>query len=198
MLTGPDFHEKHVLDDGTPVVLRHIHPADEPELKRSFERLSSGSRYRRFQGFLNELSPGMLYYLTHVDGRDHVAIVATTMPDGTGRVAGLGVARFVRTKEDPALAEVALTVVDDAQHKGLGRILGVAIARAAKERGIDRLTGPILRDNLPIRCLLDEVGATLRSTTDGLVFEVSLHPPDREHESRLEHVIRRVLHAFSL
>lgn len=114
----------------------------------------------------------MLRYLTNVDGRDHVAIVATTLPDASGREVGLGVARFVRAREDPTLAEVALTVVDSAQHKGLGRILGIAIARAALERGVRRFTGPILRDNLAIRCLLDEMGAKLRTTVDGLEFSV--------------------------
>lgn len=187
MLTGPDFREEHVLNDGTRVVLRHIRPEDEAELKRGFEHLSSSSRYRRFQGLLNELSPGRLYYLTHVDGHDHVAIVAEA-EDGKG----LGVARLVRSESDPRLAEVALTVADEMQRKGLGRTLGVAIARAAKERGIDRLTGPILSDNHPIRSLLDEVGATLQTTTDGLTFEISL-----DDDGAREGVIDRILRAFS-
>lgn len=193
MLTNEDFHEEHVLDDGTRVVLRHIRPTDEAELKRGFERLSAASRYRRFQGVVNELTPNALHYLTHVDGKDHVAIVATTLPDASGQVTGLGVARFVRAEKDPALAEVALTVVDHAQHKGLGRILGIAIARAAIDRGVRRFTGPILRDNVPIRSLLEEVGATFHPTTDGLEFEISL----RDEEHGIERLLRRFLRAIA-
>lgn len=189
MLTGARFHEEHTLDDGTEVVLRHIRPSDEEELKRGFERLSSASRYLRFQGVMKELSPKALHYLTHVDGHDHVAIVATTRPDANGHASGLGVARFVRSKNDPALAEVALTVIDEAQHKGLGRILGIAIARAALERHVHRFTGPILRDNVAIRRLLEEVGATFRPTADGLEFEITLR--DRE-----EPMIERILRLF--
>lgn len=176
MLTGPPFHERHVLDDGTKVELRHIRPDDASELRRGFEHLSNVSRYRRFHGFIKELSPSMLRYLTTVDGKDHVAIVATTVPDARGASVGLGVARFIRDRADPTRAEVALTVVDEAQHKGLGRILGVAIARAAHERGIVRFEGPILRDNAAIRNLLEEVGAELESTRDGLEFTVGLDP----------------------
>lgn len=176
MLTGPSFREEHVLDDGTLVTLRHIRPEDAAELKRGFERLSRASRYRRFQGVVNELSAGTLHYLTHVDGTDHVAIVATRRGPN-GAEVGLGVARFVRSREDPTLAEVALTVVDEAQGKGLGRILSIAIARAALERGVHRLQGPILADNLPIRSLLDEVGATVHTGVDGTGFEVDLAPP---------------------
>ena len=42
------FPERHVLKDGTNVVLRPIQPGDRDELKRGFEHLSSESRYRRF------------------------------------------------------------------------------------------------------------------------------------------------------
>jgi hypothetical protein len=174
MLTGPSFYEEHVLDDGTRVVLRHIRPSDEPALKNAFDHLSTTSRYSRFQGVLNELSPSTLHYLTHVDGTNHVAIVATTMPEPGKAAIGLGVARFIRMNDDRARAEVALTVIDEAQHQGLGRILGVAIGRAAAERGIHALVGPALRDNLALRNLLDEVGATVRSTPDGIEFEIEL------------------------
>jgi hypothetical protein len=174
MLTGPNFSEEHVLDDGTRVVLRHIRPNDERALEYAFEHLSTRSRYSRFQGVLNELTPSTLHYLTHVDGTNHVAIVATTVPGPGKEPIGLGVARFIRMNDDHARAEVALTVVDEAQHKGLGRILGIAIGRAAVERGIHRLVGPALRDNLALRNLLDEVGAAVRSTQDGIEFEIEL------------------------
>ena len=56
MRTGPDFREAHVLGDGTRVVLRHIRPDDVAELRRSFDRLSPESRYRRFFGGIAQLS----------------------------------------------------------------------------------------------------------------------------------------------
>jgi GNAT superfamily N-acetyltransferase len=196
MLTGADFREEHVLDDGTPVVLRHIRPEDAAELKRGFERLSPPSRYRRFFAAMGSLPDKTVHYLTHVDGRDHVAIVAATRERPDGPEIGLGVARFIRTAEDPSVAEAALTVIDAFQRRGLGRILAIALARAALERKITRFRGEILVDNDAVRHLLEEVDARLETTSDGeVVFEVDLAPSAPGVGERLERVVRRVLRA---
>jgi GNAT superfamily N-acetyltransferase len=198
MLTGPDFHEDHVLDDGTRVTLRHVRPEDAVELERGFERLSPASRYRRFLGSVSALSPEMLRYLTCVDGQDHVALVAVTRPPGASTDTGLGIARFIRAPADPKVAEAAITVVDDAQGKGLGRILGIELARCALERGVARFRGEILVDNAPVRQLLAEVGATVYPVEGGsLLFDVDLRPPDHAPPNRLEVIARRILRAAS-
>jgi GNAT superfamily N-acetyltransferase len=179
--TGPDFHEDHVLDDGTKVSLRHIRPEDAAELKRGFDRLTPESRYRRFFGGVNALSESMLRYLTCVDGRDHVAIVAVAhSPSSTpsAEERGLGVGRFIRIADEPTAAEVAITVIDDAQGKGLGRLLSLTLARAARERGVERFRGEILADNTHVFQLLDELGAVVRPGGPGSVqFDVDLDPP---------------------
>jgi GNAT superfamily N-acetyltransferase len=198
MQTGPDFREEHVLDDGTPVTLRHVRPDDAAELKRGFLRLSPASRYRRFLGSPSTLSDDTLRYLTCVDGYDHVAIVATTPDSSTGADVGLGIARFVRATDDRAVAEAAITVVDDVQRKGLGRILALTLARAAIERGVQRFRGEVLTDNQPVRQLLEEVGASVREGPEGsLVFDVELLPPEHPSERPLEVVARRILRAAS-
>ena len=199
MLTGPDFREEHVLDDGTRVTLRHIRPADAAELKRGFDRLSPESRYRRFLGSFSTLSDETLRYLTCVDGRDHVAIVAVTRTPDTDAEVGLGIARFIRTRDDPKAAEAALTVVDDMQGKGLGHVLAIALGRAAIERGITHFRGEVLTDNGPVRQLLDEVGAVVRPVEGGsIVFDVDLGPNETPAVSnRLEMLARRFLRASS-
>jgi hypothetical protein len=131
MKTGPDFTEEHILSDGMHVTLRHIRASDAPELHAGFLRLSPESRYRRFFTGITDLSEEMLRYLTEVDGVDHVAIVAAGVSPDLKHEAGYGVARFVRRKDDAHVAEAAITVVDDMQHKGIGRILGIALAQAA-------------------------------------------------------------------
>jgi GNAT superfamily N-acetyltransferase len=190
MSTPPELHEEHVLDDGTPVVLRMVRPSDATELRHGFERLSPSSRYRRFLASRSSLSDETLRYLTCVDGHDHVAIVALTHgPDGAE--VGLGIARFIRI--EPEVAEAALTVIDDAQGKGLGRILALALARAAVAHGIHRFRGEILATNQPVQQLLEEAGAVVRPSGEGsLVFDVELNPPEPH---RLELTARRLLRA---
>lgn len=193
---GAFFAEEHVLLDGTPIVLRSLRPTDGAIVEAVFACLSPRSRYARFLGLVKALSPQMLRSLTDVDDHDRIAIVAFSR-DGAAEKP-LGIARFTRSAEDPELAEAAVAIIDEAQQKGLGRILSVALARAAVARGIRRFHGPVLRDNRAVRSLLDEVGATFRTTEDGLEFEVSLvdggpHPV----RERLERVARNVLRAVT-
>ena len=196
MELGPDFHEDHVLSDGTPVTLRHIRPEDAAELRRGLERLSPESRYRRFLAPVTELTDAQLDYLTRVDGRDHVAIVAVTHAPGSSTEEGLGVARFVRVSGEPAVAEAAITVIDDAQGKGLGRLLALAIARAAHERGVERFRGRILAENPRVHQLLEDVGARVGKPEDGgMPFDVELVPTPFTPGSRLDVIARRMLRA---
>jgi len=175
--TGPDFRESHTLGDGTRVVLRHIRPDDAPELARDFERLSPESRYRRFFGGMTHLSEAALRYLTEVDGKDHVAIVATCDSPDLKTETGLGVARFVRLHDEPTVAEAAVTVVDDMQRQGLGRLLAATLAIAAHERGIRTFRAEVLADNEPMVSLLHEVGARALATDAGVVtFDIPLEP----------------------
>jgi GNAT superfamily N-acetyltransferase len=199
METGPEYRQEHQLDDGTTILVRHIQPDDAPELKRGFERLSPESRFRRFLFGITALTDQQLRYLTHVDGVDHVAVVATTPPPGDagGEPIGLGVARFVRLAEDPGVAEAAITVADEWQGKGIGRILALTLARAAQERAVKRFRGEILADNEVVKGLLEDVGAVVREEQGAVVFEVELTETPFEPGSPLDVVTRKLLRAAS-
>lgn len=180
MRTGPGFREEHVLRDGTKLVLRHIEPGDADELVRGFEQLSAESRFFRFFHGVARLSPEQLKYLTDVDGVDHVAIVAVTEDE-----KGVGVARFIRDKADPTVAEAAITVIDAMQGKGVGSLLAAAIARAARERGIERFRGEILAANQRMRELLGAAGARVSDVGGGEArFEVELSDVPHEEAAR--------------
>lgn len=173
--TGPDFREEHTLGDGRRVVLRHVRPSDAPELRAAFERLSPASRYRRFFGGLTHLTDATLQYLTEVDGHDHVAIVATGESPDLKRELGLGVARFVRLGDEPTVAEAAVTVVDDVQRIGLGRLLATTLAQAATERGIHTFRAEVLADNEPMRAMMTEIGAVEGPADAGVIrYDISL------------------------
>jgi GNAT superfamily N-acetyltransferase len=170
-----DYREEHALDDGTKVTLRLIRPDDGEPLRQGFNRLSPTSRYRRFLSGMSELSDDMVHYLTEVDGVNHVAVVATTDSLDLKTEIGLGVARVIRLAEDPTVAEAAVTVSDDAQHRGIGRLLVRTVAEAAYERGVRTIRAEVLASNAPMRRLLDELSAVVRSD-DGttLIFDVPL------------------------
>jgi GNAT superfamily N-acetyltransferase len=119
------------LRDGTRIEIRPIRPEDRDELAAGLERLSPKSRYRRFLTPTDELSERELDYLTHVDHRDHEALVARDADSG----AGVGVARFVRWADDPDAAEFAAAVADDWQGRGVGTLLLDELTKRARRGG---------------------------------------------------------------
>lgn len=130
------------LRDGTQIAVRPIRGSDREALSDAFERLSPESRYRRFFRPLSRLSSSDLSYLTEVDHEDHEALAAFTT---VGEL--VGVARYIRSEEDPAYAEVAVTVADDWQSRGVGTLLLRRLIGRARESGITHFLALVLGDN---------------------------------------------------
>jgi GNAT superfamily N-acetyltransferase len=165
------------LRDGTRVKIRPVIPSDKQRFLDGFARLSPASRYRRFLAPVDELTADMLRYFTEVDYRDHFAYVAllAERPDEPG----IGVARYVRSVEEPQVAEAAVTVVDEYQGRGLGTVLLEALGAVALENGIRRFRGIAMEGNTPIRDLLTRVGAEVHHDSPGLVrLEIDLPRTD--------------------
>lgn len=131
------------LRDGSRVRIRQGHRSDRRLLLQGFARLSPESRYRRFLAPMPELTEPMIRYLTEIDHRDHEAMIA--IDEATG--SGIGVARYVRSPKRPTTAEVAVTVVDDWQGRGLGTLLLEVISARAREAGITTFTALMLATN---------------------------------------------------
>lgn len=160
---------KHVLADGITVWIRLIRPEDAEELKRGFAELSPESRYRRFLTSTNELSDAMVRYFTNVDGEHHLALVAFVESPDLKFERGVGVGRFVRIDDQPEVAEAAITVVDDFQRRGLGKLMLTSLIEAAAERGVRKFRAEVLAANTPIRHLLHEVGGVEVASGDGTI-----------------------------
>ena len=144
---GRSLESDEPLATSAPLMIRPIRPSDSIGLQHAFDHdFSANSRYLRFHTPLRNLSDVMVHYLTHVDGIDHVALVAIEFAPGQP-VNGVGVARFVRDTNDPGAAELAAAVVDHAQGRGIGRRLLEALARAAHARGIERFHMDVLSNN---------------------------------------------------
>lgn len=138
------------LRDGSHVRVRQGHRSDRDLLLRGFERLSPESRYRRFLAPMPELTEGMVRYLTEIDHHDHEALIA--LDEETGE--GIGVARYVRDQDRPEVAEVAVTVIDDWQGRGLGTLLLEVISARAREEGVTTFTALMLATNEEMMDLL--------------------------------------------
>jgi RimJ/RimL family protein N-acetyltransferase len=163
------------LRDGTEVLIGRVTPADAPRLAEAFARLSEESRRLRFLGPKPSLSPSEIRYLTEVDGHGHEALCA--IEPTTGR--GVAIGRFVRSLEDPTRAEVAITVADEWQGRGLGTLLLTRLTDRAREEGVERFTALVSLDNANMRRLLGHLNPPPHVTngTGGIVeYEIELAP----------------------
>jgi RimJ/RimL family protein N-acetyltransferase len=149
------------LSEGTRALVRPIAPDDKALIQDGLRRLSPESVQRRFLGHKRALTAAELRYLTEVDGRDHIALVAVDADDPATLV---GVARCVRLADSPDTAEMAIVVGDRWQGLGLGHRLAEALARAAEAVGIRRFSAVVLSDNLPAQRLLRDLLVDLRTS----------------------------------
>ena len=174
-----------VLRDGSEVLIRPVQGADAPLLADGFARLSARSRQMRFLRTKNELSPAELRYFTEIDHHDHEALGAVDRANGRG----VGVARYVRSAEDARSAEVAVTVVDEWQGRGLGTELVAQLSERAREEGIRRFTALVAADNVALAGLARTLGAELvRREPATVVYEVPLVPWEESGYSEAEQV----------
>jgi GNAT superfamily N-acetyltransferase len=173
MALAHDKDEAVRLRDGAEIELRRLTPQDAPVLAEAFAQLSQESRRLRFLAPKPSLTKSELRYLTEVDGHRHEALGATD--PATGR--GVAVGRFVRDPADPSRAEVALTVADDWQRRGLGRLLLERLADRAREEGVDRFTALVADENRGMHKLIDggEAPARTKSLGDDVTeYEIQL------------------------
>ena len=82
---------------------------------------------------------------------------------------GLGVARYVRLPHEPTVAEVAITVVDSHQGRGLGTMLLGVITRSAVDNGIETFVAHVLGGNVAMLNLLTALGVAVTTDPDGLI-----------------------------
>lgn len=158
------------------VRIRPIRRSDAAMIRTGFTRLSPESRRLRFLAPKHELTVAEVRYFTEVDHHDHEALVAVSRLTGKG----LGVARYIRNPGDPASADIAVTVLDQWQGRGVGTALLARLSQRAQCEGILRFTALMSADNIRARRLLRRLpgAVTLVDRDAGTVaYEISLVTP---------------------
>jgi GNAT superfamily N-acetyltransferase len=166
--------------DGSELLVRPLTPADRAAYLRAFEHLSDETRYRRFLAPIKHLTSSEVAYFTNVDHRDHEALIALTREREI-----VGVARYIRFGEGADAAEVAVTVADAWQGRGVGTALLHRLAERGRRAGVKAFRGICLTGNTDMQQLLRELGPGARAShpEPGLVeIEARLPSPGETHE----------------
>lgn len=161
------------LRDGTPLRVRPIRPADERRLIEFYDHLSRHTAYQRFFTVMKRLPPDWAHLLANVDYQRRLALVAERGPAEQPEL--IAVARYEPTDRADT-AEVAFTVRDDWQGKGIGTRLLRELLEAAEARGIHRFRAWVLADNKRMLDLLLRFTDVQQRELDSGVVELVFTP----------------------
>lgn len=161
------------LPDGVRLHVRPVRPSDRALLEEGWLRLSPASRRLRFLTPRERLGPEELDYPTNVDGVDHHALGAVTR-DADGREAPVALARFVRLVGRPREADVAVTVVDEFQHRGVGTVMLERLVVGALKRGIETFRADLLPENEAAQRLIRKVAPRAAFRKEGALLRCTI------------------------
>ncbi|MFT6268883.1 MAG: acetyltransferase [Alphaproteobacteria bacterium] len=154
----------HYMIEEQEVTIRPMSDMDEDMEVNFFNNLSPTTKYFRFMEGIRELSPAMVKQLCDIDGKYAMAFIATIRePDGEKQI---GVGRYSRgtyETDSEAGVEMALTVADDWQHKGIDKLIMKPLTEYAKNNGIKKLYTFEFAENAAMRHIAKELEMTAKA-----------------------------------
>jgi RimJ/RimL family protein N-acetyltransferase len=160
------------LRNGEGIEIRALRPKDRNALMAAVGRTSTESLYRRFFGVRRHFSETEESFFLNVDFVTHVALVALADEDGQPQI--IGGARYV--VGEPGQAEVAFTVIDKYQGRGVGAALLRHLAVIARQAGLRELVAHVLAENRAMLKLFERSGLkyTAKRETDSIFVRLGL------------------------
>jgi RimJ/RimL family protein N-acetyltransferase len=129
----------------------------------------------RFFSIKLDLTPAELKYFTEVDFDQHVALVAELETESGYQPAAVG--RLVRTSGQPDHAEIAITVTDALQGKGIGKIMLRRLIDCARDLGVRHIDASVLAENKRMINLIRKTGLPFDSRVREGIQTISVHLP---------------------
>jgi len=156
---------------GQEIHFRPIRPSDERFLREFFYSHSDETVYQRHHAALKSLSPEHVQRLCTLDYERQMAL-AGFVPDGESeRMVAVG--RYT-LEPGASLAEVAFTVHDDFQSRGIGRYLLGQLIHIARIHRIEGLVGYVLPENVRMLNLFQRSGAVVDTRLENGTSVVTL------------------------
>ena len=131
-------------------------------------RLCRPSDARRVGAFLEGLAPATRRHVreardfTFYNPRERLVVAALCPQDGGEALVGLADCTLLAT----GLAELVVVVDDDAQGRGVGKLLTEAVAALARHQGATHLKAELPEDNAAMLRLMERLGPTVQVDED--------------------------------
>jgi RimJ/RimL family protein N-acetyltransferase len=165
------------LKDGNEVAIRAVRAEDKVGFAKGFEQLSGEAIYRRFFFRKKLLTEEELKIATEIDFIRVVALVAEIEEDGEKKL--IGACRYVAIDDNdpPRHAEIAFTVLDAWQGKGLGKILFRHLSDIGRACGVEKFEAVTLSENRSMIKIFTSIGLKVdaRSEEGEINFDIHLN-----------------------
>ncbi len=165
---GPsDLRATYILNDGTLINFRPIHPTDPDRVKDLFYALSEESVYLRFMSRMKRLQHKQIHDLVFIDHRTEVVIVGTLEEAHGEEIIAMG-GYYLDPKTNRA--EVAFLVHDSWQKHGIGSFLFQHLTNIARSYGIAGFTAETFPQNRAMQHVFNRCGLKLTSSIEDGVY----------------------------
>ena len=163
------------------ITIRAVRPDDRERIVKAFQALDPESIYQRFFALKKRLSDEELRRLTESDGVRDVVLVATVASNDQEIIIGLG--RYARTGTS---GEIAFTVEEDYQGRGVASELLWRLTDIARRGGIRQFEADVLPDNAAMLKVFERSGLPMQARhAEGIVhLTLLLETGDREAPER--------------
>ena len=152
-----------VLRDGRKVWVRPILPTDADDLAQAIAEADSETLLHRFFTAAPNISDKQIHYLSEVDYRKRLALVAA---DEDGR--GVAISRFESHPEGP-IAEVAIVVAPEWRSSGLATSMLRRLEEPARARNFTMLDAVYLPENRAVARVFEHLEYSDPRIDDGVV-----------------------------
>ena len=158
------FEIDHEFSGGLKIHFRPILPTDENLLKELFYSHAPSTIYQRYFSQLKYLPHETVQRMVTLDYRDAMAIVGEITWEGHQRL--IAVARYYR---NPATnwAEIAITVQENFQRRGIAAFLLKHTAKVAAQQGIIGFTADVLPNNVAILDTFRKIATPIEIDSNG-------------------------------
>jgi GNAT superfamily N-acetyltransferase len=146
-------------------------------MREMFYDFSENTKYLRFHAMTKSMPHNKLQVFCSVDYDSEMAIIGLYGPPGAEEV--VGVARYM-TDAKKESAEVAFTVGDVWQRKGLGTYLFERLLQIARGHGIRTFQAYVLAQNSGMLKVFDSSGLVVERATEAEVVHVTMRVPEEE------------------
>ena len=171
------YEETLTLGTGETVFVRPIRPDDEPRMRDMFYDFSENTKYLRYHAATKSMPHNKMQVFCNIDYDSEMALIGLHGPPGAEEVVVVG--RYMTDAEKQS-AEVAFTVGDAWQRKGLGTHFFKRLACIARGHGLQTFHAYVLVQNSGMLKIFHDSGLVVETTTEADVVRVTMKLPEEE------------------